>query len=309
MSDPADKNKGVGPGTALQLVKTKVANTVNHTFVWVRAHPYFVVMMAVISCLVLSLWLQLPILGNTFTVEHIRTNYNPFNFHERATELGSDTAKLVKETATVENGSFTNLVDGSGSSSSTRIISIGDLHGDLIATKSILRKTGIAEIGDNVQSDGRLKVKWVAGDTTVVSTGDSVDRGEDGKLIYHILEDLAKQAPSHGGQIINLIGNHELMNLQNDLRYVHPVEFDGNNKNQYGGHDQRQRQWHPGGELHTDFLKRYYAAVVVDKTLFVHGGLETVIIYKAIAEDQSSAPLETINNKVREYDFKVFQFC
>jgi len=97
---------------------------------------------------------------------------------------------------------------------------------------------------------------------------------------------------------LNLIGNHELMNLQGDLRYVHPNEF--SDAMHYGGYEPRKRAWSPGGALHKDFRERYLATSVIDQTLFVHGGLEPSIIYAALQMDAKTHPLDTINNKIKD---------
>jgi len=87
---------------------------------------------------------------------------------------------------------------GSRMSQSKRIISVGDLHGDLEAFKTILTQTNLAKF-DGKKENGRENVKWVGGNTVLASTGDSVDRGEFGLQIYNIFEDLSNQAVEDGG--------------------------------------------------------------------------------------------------------------
>jgi len=93
-----------------------------------------------------------------------------------------------------------------------RIVAIGDLHGDLRATRDVLQLVGAID----------AKGAWVGGNLIVVQTGDQLDRGDDEREILDLLENLRDQAKKAGGAMIVLNGNHELMNAQGDFRYVTP---------------------------------------------------------------------------------------
>lgn len=96
-----------------------------------------------------------------------------------------------------------------------RIVAIGDLHGDWDGYMDTLRAAGL------VDDRGR----WDAGTTHLVQTGDIPDRGPDTRRIIEHMERLARQARRSGGQVHNLMGNHEAMNVYGDLRYVTPGEY------------------------------------------------------------------------------------
>jgi len=98
-----------------------------------------------------------------------------------------------------------------------------------------------------------------------------------------------------GGEVVNLIGNHELMNLQGDLRYVHRSEMEGSGD--YGGQAERQAEWSIDGRIGRDLRTRYLSAVVRKGTLFVHGGLDPDIL-AAYGSDQTS--LDALNEQVKE---------
>lgn len=97
-----------------------------------------------------------------------------------------------------------------------RIVALGDLHGDFTAYEEIMLQAGLRN----------AKGKWIGGKTHLVQTGDVTDRGPDSKKIYDDLFKLAKQARKKGGKIHLLIGNHEMMNIMGDLRYVSPGEYE-----------------------------------------------------------------------------------
>ncbi len=91
-----------------------------------------------------------------------------------------------------------------------RIVAVGDIHGAFEAFRELLLK---AELIDD---DGR----WVGGDAVLVQTGDFLDRGAGAIRVAHWLMELQKQAPKKGGEVVVLLGNHEVMNLIGDMRDV-----------------------------------------------------------------------------------------
>jgi hypothetical protein len=98
-----------------------------------------------------------------------------------------------------------------------RIVAVGDLHGDFSAWRDILRS---ASLVDN-------KGRWSGGDTTLIQTGDAVDRGPNSLEIIQDLMRLQKEAARAHGQVIAMVGNHEAMNLTGDLRYVSAADYAG----------------------------------------------------------------------------------
>jgi len=96
-----------------------------------------------------------------------------------------------------------------------RVVAIGDVHGAYGELTAILQEVGLI--------DGRRA--WTGGATTFVQTGDVVDRGAKMRECLDLLMDLQRQAPRDGGTVIPLVGNHEVMNVIGDLRYVTPEAF------------------------------------------------------------------------------------
>lgn len=91
-----------------------------------------------------------------------------------------------------------------------RIVAFGDVHGDLSATRRALRLAGAIDDQD----------QWIGGKLAVVQTGDQLDRGGDEQAILDLFERLRGEAREAGGSFDALLGNHEMMNAQGDLRYV-----------------------------------------------------------------------------------------
>jgi Calcineurin-like phosphoesterase len=154
-----------------------------------------------------------------------------------------------------------------------RIVAIGDLHGDLTATRRALVLAGATDAHD----------RWVGDRLVVVQTGDEIDRGDDDRAIIELFDTVADAAQSRGGRVIALVGNHEAMNVAGDFRYVTRGGFaafsDVDTSAVPGGVLQqfpvdargRAAAFLPGGPYARRLAERP-AVVVVGDTVFVHGG-------------------------------------
>jgi hypothetical protein len=96
-----------------------------------------------------------------------------------------------------------------------RIVAVGDIHG---AHDQFVKILQVAKVIDARQ-------RWIAGGAVLVQTGDVVDRGADSKRTLDLLRRLETEAPRAGGRVVPLVGNHEVMNMSGDLRYVSAGEY------------------------------------------------------------------------------------
>lgn len=160
-----------------------------------------------------------------------------------------------------------------------RVVAIGDLHGDLQQTRRALRLAGAIDAAD----------RWIGGRLIVIQTGDQIDRGDDDRTILDLLEELRKQAAAAGGEVIALLGNHEIMNAALDFRYVTPKAFaafvqpmtvapSASSSASAALIDlppesrARAAAFAPGGPYATTLSARSFMVKVGD-TVFVHGGI------------------------------------
>lgn len=97
----------------------------------------------------------------------------------------------------------------------TRIVAVGDLHGDHDAWRAIAAAAGVMD----------QQGHWSGGKTTLVQMGDIVDRGPQSLQIIQDLMRLQREAGRSGGRVIVLVGNHEAMMMTGDMRYVTPGEL------------------------------------------------------------------------------------
>ncbi len=109
---------------------------------------------------------------------------------------------------------------------SSRVVAIGDVHGAYDALLRVLEGAGI------VDDSGH----WVGGTATLVQVGDLIDRGPDDRRVLELIMRLEEEADRAGGRVISLLGNHEVMNLHGDLRYVSRESYAG-----FAGPDWQER--------------------------------------------------------------------
>jgi hypothetical protein len=153
------------------------------------------------------------------------------------------------------------------------MVAVGDLHGDLAATKRALRLAGAMD------EQGR----WVGSKLTLVQTGDLLDRGDDEREILRLFDRLEEQAHAAGGAVIQLIGNHEVLNVEGDFRYVTVggllafADAKGDPPNpllvRFAPEARgRAAAFLPGGP-EARRLGKHPTVAVVGQTLFAHGGV------------------------------------
>jgi len=97
-----------------------------------------------------------------------------------------------------------------------RVVAVGDVHGAYDNFVKVLQMMGL------VDED----VHWIGGRAHFVQTGDLLDRGIQTREILDLMMRLEKEAKKAGGRVHALLGNHEVMNMMGDLRYVVPEEYE-----------------------------------------------------------------------------------
>jgi len=207
------------------------------------------------------------------------------------------------------------------------VVAIADVHGDFDDFLTILRRTGLV----NSQNH------WIGGRSTLVQDGDLLDRGPKPREVMNLVIALEKEASSAGGRVISLLGNHEMMNLMGDLRYVTPANYasfsDANSEKRQKTAFDDFAKWkashalllaelpHPMEMTETEWMARHplgfveqreafspegeygkwlrgHAAVAeVDAVIFLHGGISP-----ALANTKLDAMNKKILAEVKAFD-------
>src|SRR5581483_5436645 len=96
-----------------------------------------------------------------------------------------------------------------------KYVAIGDVHGDFDDFVALLQKVGLIDQAHN----------WTGGSATLIQVGDQIDRGPKPRQVMDLVMTLQSEAHKAGGEVISLLGNHEIMNIMGDLRYVTPTNY------------------------------------------------------------------------------------
>jgi len=206
----------------------------------------------------------------------------------------------------------------------SKLVAIGDIHGDLSVAIKALKLGGV--IDNSISDDTRdiNIIKWTGGDTYVVQLGDQIDRVRPSKLynnlcseedsdlvkdegsdlkIISLFEKLHKEAKRVGGALFSIFGNHELMNVDGDFRYVSPCEFhefgnffngqyEKNSKYPFG-YKERLEVFKPGGILSKRLALTRYSVLQIGSWIFVHGSISP--------ECANKYTLNNINSSVKNW--------
>ncbi len=81
-----------------------------------------------------------------------------------------------------------------------KLIAVGDVHGQFEGLVAILRRAKLIDSAHN----------WCGGRDRLVQIGDILDRGPFSLKVDALLDKLQAQAQGEGGDVIRLVGNHEL---------------------------------------------------------------------------------------------------
>jgi diadenosine tetraphosphatase ApaH/serine/threonine PP2A family protein phosphatase len=155
---------------------------------------------------------------------------------------------------------------------------LSDIEGNLEALLQLLRAGKVVD----------EELRWTFGAGHVVYVGDLFDRGLNVTECLWLFYELEARARAAGGEVHFLLGNHEVMNLTGDLRYV-------------------RRKYHENAELLGASLVELYSretvlgqwlrtrnvALRIGGELFVHGGVSPTVA-------QAKVGLDELNRALRE---------
>lgn len=93
-----------------------------------------------------------------------------------------------------------------------KMLFMSDVEGEFAAFRSLLLANGVID----------QKYNWKFGKGKLIICGDLFDRGKEVTEVLWLLYKLEQDAKAAGGYVHTILGNHDIMNLSGDIRYVDP---------------------------------------------------------------------------------------
>jgi Calcineurin-like phosphoesterase len=159
------------------------------------------------------------------------------------------------------------------------IVAFSDIEGEFEAFRNLL-------IANKVMDE---KYQWVLGKGHLVICGDLFDRGNDVAAELWLLYKLEGEAKEGGGYVHTILGNHDIMNLSGDYRYVQPKYL-----------ERAKKMGTVYSELYNakselgEWLRSKNLIERINNDLFLHAGISPEVL-------ALKWPLYKINSDCREY--------
>jgi hypothetical protein len=201
--------------------------------------------------------------GETHTQEINSQDSQIIEYNGVKAKLWSNTPKEVKQL--VYKGNF-------------KIGAVSDIHGQYDAFIKLLKNNGVID----------QQEMWSFGNGHFVVAGDIFDRGPQVTEVLWFLYDLEKQAEKSGGKLHVLLGNHDVMVLNGNLRSVHPKYIEIAKTLNIPFNTLFNK-----GTVLGDWLRTRPVLVKINNILFTHGGLHPDLVNKGMS-------LHQINNVFKQ---------
>lgn len=152
-----------------------------------------------------------------------------------------------------------------------RIIAISDIHGQYDLLVKLLREYNIVDEDNN----------WCFGKGNLIIVGDIFDRGPQVNEALWLVFKLEHQAMESGGKLHYLMGNHEVMIINKDFRYVNEKYMATAEKM-----DLTYDQLYSEESVLGQWLRSKPVIIQINDVLFVHAGISPEFVEKGFTSDQ-----------------------
>jgi len=183
---------------------------------------------------------------------------SPITINYKGTKTKLWTKKPIETVQLEYNGTF-------------KVGAISDIHGQYNTLIKLLKNNGVIT----------KKGKWNFGNGHFVIVGDIFDRGPMVTEVLWFLYDLEKQAEKKGGKLHVLLGNHDVMVLNGNLRAIHPKY-----KEVAKILNSPFNSLFSKGTVLGDWLRTRPVLVKINGMLFTHGGLHPDFVTKGLSIEQ-----------------------
>jgi peroxiredoxin len=235
-----------------------------------------------------EIYKQLALINDGPYVFYEKSGIKSYSIHSSKAvkqDVGKNGVKLtagtddLRKTFPMQRRSKMILEPSVTSSRPQKLFVLSDIEGNFEAFRKLLQANKVIDHDFN----------WIFGKNHLVFAGDMFDRGlqvTECLWLVYMLEEKAKGA---GGYVHFILGNHEIMNLQGDHRYVEDkykenAALMGKTLTQLYNDDSELGRW----------LRTKNIVEKIGDLLFAHGGISREL-------NQSTVTIEEINQLARPY--------
>lgn len=161
----------------------------------------------------------------------------------------------------------------------SKMLILSDIEGNFEAFRKLLQ-------GNHVIDEN---LNWTFEKNHLVLVGDFVDRGTMVTEVLWLIYSLEEKAKAAGGYVHYILGNHEIMNMSNDLRYVQQRYL----RNAALMNKSYMQLFGPDAEIGRWLATKNVTERVGD-ILFTHGGISQYV-------NMMNTPLNELNDLVRPF--------
>ncbi len=179
----------------------------------------------------------------------------------------------IKRNLTIENSKY---------NEPKKIIAISDIEGNFSIFRNFLLNNGVIN-NEN---------KWIFKNGHLVLVGDFFDRGLNVTECLWFIYHLEQEALKNGGYVHFILGNHEIMNMNSDFRYVRHKYFHNTYLIEEGYKDWYSEKTELGRWLRTKNVMEK-----IGNYLFLHGGISEEI-------NALEPSINKVNRTARRYYYK-----
>jgi hypothetical protein len=160
-----------------------------------------------------------------------------------------------------------------------KMVVLSDIEGNFTAFRKLLQASKVIDEDLN----------WTFGDGHLVLIGDFFDRGLHVTEVLWLIYNLEQKAKAAGGYVHFVLGNHEIMNLSGDLRYLNP-KYNANSALL----NQRYVSLYDENSELGRWLRTKNVVEKIGDILFLHGGISPTV-------NRFKIPIAEINKLARPY--------
>ncbi|MEP6701076.1 MAG: metallophosphoesterase, partial [Bacteroidota bacterium] len=160
-----------------------------------------------------------------------------------------------------------------------KLFILSDIEGNFRAFRKLLQANKVIDQNFN----------WTFGKGHLVLTGDFFDRGDQVTEVLWLIYSLEEKAKAAGGYVHFVLGNHEIMNLSGDIRYVVPKYF----QNAALINENYMSLFSENSELGR-WLRTKNIMEKVGDILFMHGGISGAV-------NSMNIPVSELSNLARPF--------